>query len=163
MYLSFVFFFSGVVLAVLLVAKRMDEKRKTGVFLLKLISRGEERARELHREAIKRYSQGKDQTHFFIRKQLPRYSKSSFNKLLAYLEESIKKYFNNLRDSRLLKKDEGISEFFKSMAEVEKGNGQIDGEIYIKEPTTDNLQPTAKPKQKRSRKKVKKILVQEEI
>ncbi|OHA92061.1 MAG: hypothetical protein A3J09_01005 [Candidatus Zambryskibacteria bacterium RIFCSPLOWO2_02_FULL_51_21] len=153
MYLSYAFFFSGAILAVLLVAKRIEERKKTRVFLLRLISRGEEHARKLQREAVRRYSLSKEEMHFFMAKQLPRYSKSSLNKALARFEESMQKYLERLRDSRLLKKDEGISEFFKSMAEVEKGNGQIDGEIYMETPVIES-----KPKRVR---RAKKILVQE--
>ena len=30
-----------------------------------------------------------------------------------------------MRDSKLLKKSDGISEFFKNMSNIEKGNGEI--------------------------------------
>ena len=30
-----------------------------------------------------------------------------------------------MRDSRLIKRSDGISEFFKNMSEIEKGNGEI--------------------------------------
>src|SRR3989338_8840617 len=131
MYLSYAFFFSGAILAVLLVAKRIEERKKTRVFLLRLISRGEEHARKLQREAVRRYSLSKEEMHFFMAKQLPRYSKSSLNKALARFEESMQKYLERLRDSRLLKKDEGISEFFKSMAEGQKGQENTRARIIL--------------------------------
>ena len=53
------------------------------------------------------------------------HSKNSSNKLLSYLAEKKEKYINNMRDSRLLKKSDGISEFFKNMSSIEKGNGEI--------------------------------------
>ena len=35
-------------------------------------------------------------------------------------------YLGSMRDSRLLKKSDGISEFFRTMSTVEKGAGEID-------------------------------------
>lgn len=161
MFLSYIFLASGIGIAILLFAKRIEEKKKTRVFLIKLISRGEERARQFHGQTIKYYSHIKEQTHLFLTKQLPRYSRNFLNKLLTYLEEKANKYFERLRDSRLLKKEKGVSEFFKSMSEVEKGNGQINEEVYVEEPTNDQ-QLTAKPKKAR-KKREKKIIVTEEV
>ena len=53
------------------------------------------------------------------------HSKSFLNKLSAFLEKKREEYMNNMRNSRLLKKDEGISEFFKNLSQIEKGNGEI--------------------------------------
>lgn len=133
MLLIYLFILSGLVLAMLLVAKRVEEKKRKTVFVLKLISKGDERVRELHHEAVHFYSLGKEKAQFFIQKQLPRYSKSSLNKVLARVEENLEKYLLSLRDSRLLKKSDGISEFFKTMSEVEKGGGEINEDIYTEE------------------------------
>lgn len=134
MILTYLFILAGIAIAMLLVAKRIEEKRKKEVFFLKLISKGDARARDLHQHTVRLYSITKERAHFFVMKQLPRYSKSSMNKALANFEEKMERYLERLRDSKLLgRKDEGISEFFKSMAEVEKGVGEINDNIYIGE------------------------------
>jgi hypothetical protein len=158
MVLVYIFIFSGLVLALLLVAKRVEEKKRKTVFVLKLISKGDERVRELHHEAVHFYSIGKEKAQFFIQKQLPRYSKSSLNKVLARVEENLEKYLLSLRDSRLLKKSDGISEFFKTMSEVEKGGGEINEDIYTEE---EPMVVVEKPK-RTHRKKIK-VVSQEEI
>jgi len=45
--------------------------------------------------------------------------------MTSFLKERREQYVNIMRDSRLLKKSDGISEFFKNMSDVEKGNGEI--------------------------------------
>ncbi|KKU49836.1 MAG: hypothetical protein UY47_C0005G0029 [Parcubacteria group bacterium GW2011_GWB1_49_7] len=157
MVLPYIFFISGLVLVILMLTKRMEERRKSNIFLLKWISRGEERSRELHHEAVRLYSLGKERAHFFVMKQLPRYSKSSVNKTLARFEENMQKHLERLRDSHLLKKQDGISEFFKSMSEVEKGNGEINEDIYIQ------AEPPIVPKPKQVRKPVGKKLKVEQF
>lgn len=124
------FILSGTIVAILLIAKRIEEKKNRPVIILNLISKGDERARGLHHEAVRIYSQGKERVVFFISKQLPRYSRSSFNKVVARVEDRIDKHFHNIRDSRLLKKSEGISDFFKTMSEVEKGEGKLYEDVY---------------------------------
>ncbi len=131
--LTTTFILSGAVIAILLVAKRVEEKKKRPVFILNLISKGDEHARSLHHEAVRLYSIGKENAAFLVRKQLPRYSRSSINKMLARLEERVDKHFHSIRDSRLLKKSDGISEFFKNISEVEKGGGELHDDIYDEE------------------------------
>ena len=71
-------------------------------------------------------SETKEKIHLIINKKIKLHSKNTFNKLVAYLGEKREQYETNMRNSRLLKKSDGISEFFKSMSEVEKGNGTIE-------------------------------------
>src|SRR3989344_1041544 len=119
------FTLSGIGIVTITMAKRFEEKRKKPFFLLSAISKGDERVRELHHQAVHWYSIGKEKIAFFVKKQLPMRSRNSFNKLVTFLEENAEKYFGNIRDSRLLKKSDGISEFFKNMSAVEKGSGEI--------------------------------------
>lgn len=49
---------------------------------------------------------------------------------MARVEERLDKHFHNIRDSRLLKKSESISDFFKTMSEVEKGEGELHEDVY---------------------------------
>ncbi|MDZ4205676.1 MAG: hypothetical protein U1C12_00450, partial [Patescibacteria group bacterium] len=62
---------------------------------------------------------------FFFKKQIPIHSRNSLNKLLTFLKKKKEQYVVSMRDSRLLKKSDGISEFFKNMSDIEKGNGEI--------------------------------------
>ncbi len=152
MVLSYFFFFSGAVMVVLMIAKRIEEKKRKTLYVLRLISRGDEYCRKLHARVLGSYSSGKERAYFMVAKQLPRYSRSSLNKAVSRLEDKMSQYLERLRDSHLLKKDEGISEYFKSISEVEKGGGEINQEAFVVE----------EPKPKRIRKpRTKKIVVQE--
>ena len=137
-------------MAMIIIAKRIEERKKTKVFFLKLVSEGDELCRKLHHQMVEFYSAGKERAHFMVLNQLPRYSRSSLNKALSRFEENMQKYLNRLRDSRLLKKDEGISDYFKSMSEVEKGMGEINEFLF------------SKPKRTR-KPRAKKIVITEEI
>lgn len=150
MTLIYIFILSGLALAVLLVSKRIEEKKRRPVFVLKIISKGDERVRELHHQMIRYYSVGKERIYVYVCKQLPRYSRSSLNKIIAKLEEGLGRYLDKMRDARLLKKTDGLSEFFRNISDVDKGTGEINENIYIgeteaiiEEQTTDNLQPAA--------------------
>ncbi len=141
------FILSGTAIAILLVAKRVEEKRRKTNFVLRLVSLGDTRVRELHHVSVHYYSEVKEKTGFFIKKQLPRYSKSSLNKIVAQAQERLDLYLESLRDSKLLKKSDGISEFFQTMSSVEKGAGEINEDIYTEEaPTTNDIQPATEAK-----------------
>lgn len=134
MILIYLFILAGIVIATLLLAKRIEEKRRKNVFFLRVISRGDVKIRELHNNVVRLYSTSKEKTSFFVGRQLPRYSRSSLNKAVAKFEENMQVYLERLRDSKIIKKkDAGISEFFKNMSEVEKGTGEINDNIYIGE------------------------------
>ncbi len=149
------FIFSGIVLIVLALAKRREEKKKSSFYILNAISKGDERMRELHHQAVRFYSEGKEKTAFFVKKQLPMRSRNSFNKLVTLLKEQAEKYIGNIRDSRLLKKSDGISEFFKNMSSVEKGNGEIN-DVYLTE-VVEIKEPKSLVKKRETRRKVKVI------
>jgi len=121
----YIFIFSGVALVTLTLTKRIEEKRKKPFFLFKLISNGDENVRKLHHKSLHFYSVGKDKAAFFVKKRLPMHSRNSLNKFITKLGEQTEKYMGDIRDSRLLKKSDGISEFFKNMSTIEKGAGEI--------------------------------------
>lgn len=129
----YIFILSGAALVTLTLTKRIEERRKTGVFLLKLISRGDESVRKLHHKSLHFYSVGKDKVVFFVKKRLPMHSRNSLNKFITKLGEQAEKYMGDIRDSRLLKKSDGISEFFKNMSTVEKGMGEINDPYQSRE------------------------------
>lgn len=140
MFSIFVFILAGVVLAALILAKMYEMKgssiNRQKVFMLRAISKGDERARDLYRKSLHLYSDGKHKALFFLEKQLPTKAKIYTNRVLAKLAEVSEERFGNIRNSRFLEKREGISEFFKSISEMEKGGGELHDEVYV-EPTID--------------------------
>ncbi len=120
-----IFTISGLSIALLIVAKKVEEKRKKPLFVSNVISKGDIHIRKLYHTVVHLYSEGREKTFFFFKKQIRMHSKNSLNKVTSFLEEKRGQYINNMRDSRLLKKPDGISEFFKNMSDVEKGNGVI--------------------------------------
>lgn len=116
---------SGFSIILLLVSKRLEEKRKKTFFISNIISKGDTHIRELYQKVVRLYSEGKETISFFYKKRVPIHSKNSLNKLLIFLRKRREQYIVSMRDSKLLKKPDGISEFFKNMSEIEKGNGEI--------------------------------------
>lgn len=120
-----IFGISGLAIILLITTKKLGEKRKRRFFILSVISKGDIHIRKFYHRAVHLYSEGKEQSLFILKKQVPKHSKNFFNKLLTFLKKKREQYVVSLRDSRLLKKPDGISEFFKSMSDIEKGNGEI--------------------------------------
>lgn len=121
-----IFAISGTALVTLLVAKWLEKKRNKQLFIFRWIARGDERIRDLHHKCLRLYSEGKERVFFFATKQLKLHSKNTFNKLVTFLKEKRTQYENNMRNSRLIKKQDGISEFFKNMSDIKKDNGTIE-------------------------------------
>lgn len=133
-------------MVVLTIAKRVEEKHKKTFFVFKAISLGDERLREIHHQSLHFYSKGKEKAAFWLKKQLPLKLRSLWNRALVLGKESTKKLVGDLRDSRLLKKkSDGMSEFFKNISDIEKGNGEIN-EVYLEE-TRYKEQETVIPEQ----------------
>ena len=124
-----IFYISGIMVALLLATKGMEEKRSKPFFISNAISKGDIRIREIYHRAVRFYCEGKEKALFFLNKRAPIHLKNLSNKSLTFLKEKKAQYLNNMRDSRLLKKSDGISEFFKNMSDVEKGNGEIN-DVY---------------------------------
>ena len=120
-----IFAISGLAIPVLIIAKKLEQKRRKPFLILNLISKGNIHIRKLFHRVVHYYSEGKEKVIFILKRRIPLHSKNSSNKLLSYLVDKKEKYINNMRDSRLLKKPDGISEFFKNMSSIEKGNGEI--------------------------------------
>ena len=136
-----IFTVSGLSIVLLIVAKKIEEKRKKPLFISEMISRGDIHVRKFYHTAVHLYSEGKEKGLFLLKKQIPIHSKNSLNKTISFLKEKRVQYINNMRDSRLLKKSDGISEFFKNMSEVEKGNGTIH-DVY--EDSSQNIEEKVK-------------------
>ncbi len=136
MVLAFIFILSGVAIATLTLAKRFEMKKGSlagKTFLLRAVSRGDERARDLYHKSLRFYTEGKHKFLFFAKKQAPLKIRIYINKALAYAKEKGENRFGNIRNSRLIRKPDGISEFFKSISEVEKGAGELHDDVYVEE------------------------------
>ncbi|MDO8729158.1 MAG: hypothetical protein Q7K26_04735 [bacterium] len=120
-----IFSISGLAMILLVTTKKLGEGRKKCFFILNIISRGDIHIRRFYHHIIYYYSVGKEQILFLIKKQIPIHSKNAFNKLLTFLKEKKGQYIVSMRDSRLLRKQDGISEFFKNISEIKKENGEI--------------------------------------
>ncbi len=125
-----IFTVSGLAILTLVSAKSLERKRRKPFLILTLISRGDIHVRALYHKAVHLYSDSKEKTWFLLKKQVPKHSRNSLNKLLSFIREKREQYVGKMRDSRLLKKPDGMSEFFKSMSDVEKGNGEIN-DVYV--------------------------------
>lgn len=127
MFLITVFLVSGVALILLVGAKYLEERRQKPFLILNLISKGNLHVRDLSHKATHDYAEFREWAEFFAKKQLPLHSKNLLNKSQTLVQEKSAKYLELIRDSKLLKKPDGISEFFKTISSVEKGGGEIDG------------------------------------
>ncbi len=124
------FITSGAGIITLTLAKRFEEKRRKSNFILRAVSRGDERFRDYHARALYSYTTGKERTALIITKQLPLKTKSLWNRFAAYVSERANEYMGDMRDTKLLKRSDGISEFFKNISDIEKGNGELHDDVY---------------------------------
>lgn len=121
----FIFYVSGAVVAILLLAKIWESKRRKSFMFLNLISKGDEGFRNFSHDATHAYSVFKEKGDFFIRKQLPLHTRNTINKTEILIKEKAEKYLGNMRNSKLLHpRSEGISEFFKNISEMEKQSAE---------------------------------------
>ncbi len=132
MFLSIVFLICGVVIAALIGAKIVEGRNKRKPAILRLISLGDERTRDLTQRFAHFYSEKKAKMGFFIEKQLPFKTKTLINKANTYIKEKAEKHIGDIRGSKFLRKSDGISEFFKNISEKENG-GRIDHDIGVPE------------------------------
>ena len=123
-FFTILFIVSGLLIAGLIFAKMVELKRKKQFFLLRLVSLGDHRVREWSHQAAHSYDELKERAMFFIEKQLPLHSKNTLNKTKGFLKEKTDKYMGDIRNTKLLKRNEGISEFFKNISDKENGVGE---------------------------------------
>lgn len=125
MILNYIFLISGLALAALIGAKMLEDRRKAKPILLRLISLGDERVRNLSHGFARHYSELKERTGFFLGRQVPLHTRNFMNKVNAKVKEQAEKRIGDIRGSKLLKKSDGLSEYFKSISEKEN-EGRID-------------------------------------
>src|SRR3989338_9178321 len=97
MIVTSIFTISGISIITLVVAKRLEEKRKKSFFILDVISKSDTRIRELYHRAVRLYFEGKEKSSFLFKRQIPIHSKNSFNKLLSFLKEKREQYIVRMR------------------------------------------------------------------
>jgi len=128
------FIFSGLGILSIFIAKRYELKNKQTIFVINIISKGDSLVRDWYQKSLIYYDEGKSILEIRLKKQIPLRIRALVNKLYTNLELKSKDYFERARDSRLIKKSDGISDFFKSISEIEKGAGEINetlNEEYI--------------------------------
>ncbi|KND49079.1 MAG: hypothetical protein AB200_01455 [Parcubacteria bacterium C7867-005] len=114
------FILSGVAIALLITAKIWEIRKKKTLSFLSMISKGDARFREMSHDVAHEYSVLKEKAEFFVTKQLPIRTKNILNKAEALVKDQVEKRLGNIRNSRLLNtKNEGISEFFKNISDME--------------------------------------------
>jgi hypothetical protein len=126
-FLEWVFGISGVALVVIFFSKLWELKRHKPVPILSLISLGDERVHKISNELSHTYTAWREKAEFFVNKQLPLYTKNYIQKTNTLIKDKVMKYTGDIRGSKLLKKREGISEYFQSLAE--KREGRIDSTL----------------------------------
>lgn len=165
MALVLIFVLSGAGIITLTLAKRFQEKKKKNVFILRAISRGNERVHDYHHRAINTYSVGKERMDFWVRKQLPLRTKNIWYKMVAYIQERGNEYIGEMRNVKLLKRTDGLSEFFKNISEIEKGTGEINDSYTEPTPTVVTsipVTPMIKVSKPRAPKKRKLVVIETE-
>ena len=116
MYLIAIFGISGLSILVLLTAKLIEEKRRKQIFVLGIISMGNESVRRYSRFITHKYSEFKTRLDLTLTKRLPNQFKVLSNRAGNFLKEYVEYYTEKARNSRLLKRNGGISEFFKNIS-----------------------------------------------
>jgi hypothetical protein len=139
--LTTIFFLSGLVIALLLFAKKIEMEHKRTFILLKAISRGDERVRDLSHQLAHTYSEGKEKLFFFATKQLPMRSKTLWSKAGTQAQEIGEAYLEKIRGAKILKRgDQGISEFFKNLRDKEIREDIESGILKDSTPEAEELQ-----------------------
>ncbi|MEX2010430.1 MAG: hypothetical protein WD874_01335 [Parcubacteria group bacterium] len=86
--------------------------------ILSLISLGDVKMRDLTHDAAHWYSYGKEKGAFIIKKQVPLHSRNLLNKSVQTTREKGLALVTEIKQS-VFKKNDGLSEFFKSISDKE--------------------------------------------
>lgn len=126
---------SGILIAIVLAAKVIEIKTNRKTLVLRLISLGDERMRELSHRVADEYSHYKGRMDVALRHQLPLRARNFYYKTLSAVKEETQKRLGDIRGSKFLKKSDGISEFLKNLEEKDE-EGRIDE--HFSHPEKDN-------------------------
>jgi hypothetical protein len=155
----YIFVASGAALAAITFSKRIEMRRKRKIFILELVSKADENLREFWHEVLRLYSEEKGEFFIRMRKQLPLKARSAWNRFAASVKEKSNERFGEMRNARLLKKSDGLSEFFKNISEIEKGGEIHDPGFKIQDLGMESIPEIPKPKRKYTRRKVRTVEV----
>lgn len=134
-----IFYFSGAVIVLLLLAKVLESKREKPFLFLSVISKGDIHFRKLSHNVTNNYYELKEKTIFFIEKQLPLRYKSFINKIKAFINKYTEKYLGDFRNTHYINsKNESISEFFKSISHLDNTS---EAPVVPLEPITEEPAP----------------------
>jgi len=117
MILPIIFYVSLACIAFLLFTKMREQKTKKQPFLLRIITLGDERIQIFSQKSAHWYADRKDDAIYFFEKQLPIRSKRLWAKTQATAIEKWGILMNDLREMKILKRSEGLSEFFQARDE----------------------------------------------
>ena len=122
MFSFIIFILSGVVVAFIIFFKVWEMKKRKSVWVLRLISRGDERFKSLSHKATHKYLIYKEKSEHIIKKQIPLRAKNFSNKAETLIRQKFEDFLGDIRNTRLLNKrgGEGISEFFQNMKNMEE-------------------------------------------
>jgi hypothetical protein len=121
-----VFALSGLAIALLLIAKVIEIKRQRSLLLLRIISIGDTHMRQASHRFTLLYSDVKEKMIFMFKRQIPLHSRRLWNKFVTFTQETAAKNLVKMRDIKLRRsKNQDISQFFKSISDSGKTNGEI--------------------------------------
>lgn len=117
---------SGTAVLVFLLTKVIEKRSEKTFFLSRWISNGDTHMRQLSHYLTHLYSNFKERSEFFFRKQVPMHTKKTWYKFSTFIEETVSENLVKMRGIRVMgSKQQDISEFFKSISDSEKTNGEI--------------------------------------
>src|SRR5690606_463017 len=154
---TIIFAVSGIAILFLFAAKGFEMRRRKPSMFLHIAKRADTKTGALYFKLLHFYSDSKEKTHLFLNRQAPMKIKSAMVKFGTFLKERREEYLMKMRDARILKKNSGISEFYKNLSNIDKGNGKIeDGFIEVGgELSFAQAIPKEAPVSKTRRKRVK--------
>jgi len=117
MILPAIFYVSLVCIALLLLTKVREMRTHRQPFLLRVISLGDERMKELSQRSAHWYADRKEDLVFFFDKQLPMHSRRIWGKTQDLVLEKWNLLKSDLHEMRILKRSEGLSEFLQAKEE----------------------------------------------
>lgn len=117
MILPIIFYVSGACIALLLFVKLREMQMRRQPMLLRLISRGDERMKVFSQKSAHWYADRKEDVIYFFEKQLPVHSRRLWAKAETLAAEKWNLLAEDLRKMQILKRREGLTEYFQTREE----------------------------------------------
>jgi hypothetical protein len=126
MFTTTAFAVSGTAILVFLLTKVIEKRSEKTFFLSRWISNGDTHMRNLSHRFTHFYSEFKERSQFLFQKQIPMHTKKTWNKISTKIEETVSENLVKMRGIKSMgSNQQDISEFFKSISDSEKTNGEI--------------------------------------